>query len=330
MYPTRPNLALLLVLISALTFMGCAPAEQGASTNQEQQSAQTSSQDTERRTIAHAMGTTEIEGTPKRVVVLTNEATDNVLALGVEPVGAVKSWFGDPYYEYIEPQMQEVPVVGEELQPNLEKVAALKPDLILGSKVRHEQVYSQLSAIAPTVYSETLGADWKENLVLYAQALNREPEAQQILSDWDQRIANLQAKLGDRVNQEISLVRFLPGAARINYKDNFAGRILQEIGFQRPPSQRKDQFASQVTFEQIPQMDADLLFYMTFKTEEGEATEVEKAWTQHPLWQNLEVVKQNNVYEVNDIYWNTAGGVQAANRMLDDLGRYLLPTTEVR
>lgn len=315
---------LAILVIWALAFTACTNTSQTVSRNPASQTSVANQKGTEARTVTHAMGTTKIKGTPKRVVVLTNEATDNVLALGVEPAGAVKSWFGDPYYNYIEPDMQGVPVVGEELQPNLEKIAALNPDLILGSKVRHEQVYAQLSAIAPTVYSQTLGADWKENLVLYAQALNREQEAQQILTEWNQRIKDLRAKLGNRLDQEVSLVRFLPGVARINYEDNFAGRILKEIGFQRPPAQRKDEFASQVTLEQIPQMDGDVLFYMTFKTEEGEATELAKTWTSHPLWQNLEAVKQNQAYEVNDIYWNTAGGVQAANRMLDDLNLYFL------
>ena len=43
------------------------------------------------------MGTATIDGTPKKVVVLTNEATEAVLALGVKPVGAVQSWLGDPW-----------------------------------------------------------------------------------------------------------------------------------------------------------------------------------------------------------------------------------------
>lgn len=270
------------------------------------------------------MGTTAIRKTPERVVVLTNESTDHVLALGLEPVGAVQSWLGDPYYDYIAEAMQGVPVVGEELQPSLEKIAALNPDLILGSKVRHAQIYSQLSAIAPTVFSETLGADWQENLRLYGQALNREAEAEQRLADWDQRIADFQGRMGERLEQDISLVRFLPGVARIYYKDTFAGRILDEIGFQRPLAQRREAFADEVSYEQIPLMEGDVLFYMTFDQGQGEATAQAQAWTGHPLWQSLEVVQAGQVYEVNDIYWNTAGGIQAAHRMLDDLYRIFL------
>lgn len=48
------------------------------------------------RTVVHARGETAVPSHPQRVVVLTNEATDMVLALGLTPVGAVKSWSGDP------------------------------------------------------------------------------------------------------------------------------------------------------------------------------------------------------------------------------------------
>lgn len=40
-------------------------------------------------------------------------------------------------------------------RPNLEQLVVLKPDLILFAKVRHEQLYDQLSKIAPTVFNTT-------------------------------------------------------------------------------------------------------------------------------------------------------------------------------
>ena len=276
------------------------------------------------REIKHAMGTTKVPETPNRVVILTNEANDNVLALGVKPVGAVRSWWGNPYFEYIQSDFQGVPVVGEELQPSLEKIAALKPDLIIGSKVRHQNIYPQLSQIAPTVYSETLGADWKENLILYAKALNREEKAQQLITEWNQRIADFQSKMGDRLNQQVSVVRFLPEQARIYHQDNFAGRILQEIGFKRPNSQQQDKFADEISLESIAQMDGDIIFYMTFNPQNSRSKELAQKWITHPLWSSLKAAKHNRVYQVNDVYWNTGAGIQAAHKMLDDLYKYLL------
>jgi iron complex transport system substrate-binding protein len=276
------------------------------------------------RTVKHAMGETKVPEKPQRVVVLTNEGIEAVLALGIKPVGAVKSWIGDPFYKHIAKDMEGVTVVGEEKQPNLEKIAALKPDIILGNKMRHEKIYQQLSAIAPTVYSETLRGEWKDNFKLYADALNRKAEGDKVLADWDKRIADFKQKAGDKLSTKVSLVRFMTGKTRIYYKDTFAGVILNEIGFARPAKQNNDGFADDVTKERIPDMDGDIMFYYTYDTGDGKASQAEKEWTNDPLWKNLNVVKNHKVYKVDDMIWNTAGGVRAANLMLDDLEKYFL------
>ena len=41
--------------------------------------------------------------------------------------------------------------------------------------------------------------------------------------------------------------------------------------------------------------------------------------TNDPLWKNLTAVKNNRAFKVDDVIWNTAGGVKAAMLMLDQL-----------
>lgn len=72
------------------------------------------------RVIEHVMGNTEIQGNPKRIVTLTQDSTDGVLALGFKPVGAVQAWNGDPWYDFLKDALAGVEVVGQETQPNLE------------------------------------------------------------------------------------------------------------------------------------------------------------------------------------------------------------------
>lgn len=326
---------LALILSFSLIVVGCGKdannegqangsSESENSTTNEQSSSENESASEEVRVIQHAMESTEIKGTPERIVVLTNEGTEALLAMGVKPVGAVKSWTGDPWYPHIKDQMEGVEVVGLESEVNVEAIAALQPDLIIGNKMRQEEIYTQLKAIAPTVFSETLRGDWKENFKLYAKAINKEEEGNKVLSDFDNRIAELREKLGDKITTKVSVVRFMPGKVRIYYKDTFSGIIFDQIGLARPEAQNKNEFAAEITRERIPEMEGDILFYFTYETGDGEASKLEEEWINDPLFKNLNVVKNNKVFKVDDTIWNTAGGVLAANLLVDQLEQIML------
>jgi iron complex transport system substrate-binding protein len=280
------------------------------------------------REITHAMGVTDVPDDPQRIVVLTNEGTEALLAVGITPIGAVRSWTGDPWYAHIAEDMADVTVVGEESAVNLEAIAALEPDLIIGNKTRQEKIYEQLSAIAPTVMAERLRGDWKINMALYTDAAGKGEEGAAALEAFDARTTKLGEELGDALQEEISLVRFASSLTRIYYLDTFSGLILGEVGFARPAAQDKQEFADDVGKERIPDFEGDRLFYFTYETGDGAAEAQEAEWTADPLWQNLEVVKAGRAYAVDDAIWNTAGGYLAANLLLDDVERiYEVPST---
>lgn len=52
-------------------------------------------------------------------------------------------------------------------------------------------------------------------------------------------------------------------------------------------------------------------------TGDDSALATEQEWTQDPLWKNLTDVQKGNAHKVDDVIWNTAGGILAANIMLD-------------
>lgn len=312
----------LLVLLAALVLLlaACGNAEPEA-----EKEATEGTAGAESYKVEHAMGTATIEGEPERIVVLTNHGTEALLSMGVTPVGAVQSWTGDPWYEHISADMEGVEVVGTESEINLEAIAALEPDLIIGNKMRQEEHYQALNAIAPTVFEETLRGDWKVNFELISKAINKEEKGQEVLDAYNERVAALTEKLGDKIDTKVSMVRFMPDDVRIYHKDSFSGIILEEIGLARPESQDVDDFAAQgVTKERIEEMDGDVIFYFTYQNEQKEGQQAEDAWVKDPIWNNLKAVQEGKAYEVSDTIWNTAGGVMAANLMLDDLEEKLL------
>jgi iron complex transport system substrate-binding protein len=298
-------------LLAILALAGCGGAGSGAQGEQENT-----------RVVEHAMGETEISGRPERVVVLDTGELDSAMTLGVRPVGAVEAIPGEGVPSYLE-GTGEIENVGTIEEPNLEKIAALEPDLILSSKLRHEAIYDQLSQIAPTVFAETTGVTWKENFDLHAKALGRVGEAKKVESEYEDRIAGFKEAMGDGLGEtEVSVVRFLPGETRIYQKESFIGTVLEDAGLPRPPSQDVEEFAIlNVSEELIPKMGGDVVFTTVYGPQD-ETTQ--KKITSDPLWQKLEAVQQGRVYEVSDDLWMLGIGYTAAEGVIDDLDRYLV------
>jgi len=322
------TLATLFVLMIFIT--GCTTSEStGTSSEQNQEVTEVKSTENENkeeettaqeevRIIEHAMGKTEIKGTPERVITLYQGATDVAIALGVKPIGVVESWVEKPIYEYLRDDLENVQLLGLETQPNLEEIHKLKPDLIIVSKIRHEEIYDQLSQIAPTVMNEVL-YDWKETVDLMGKALNVEEKSNQLLLDWDKRVVDFKKQMGDSLPIEVTITNFRADHARIFYM-GYAGKILQELGFTRPEGHDEDIWGIQLTSrESIPDMNAAMIFNFNSGTDIEEIQKTYEEWTNHPLWANLDAVKNDQVIQVNEVIWNSAGGYITANMMLDDL-----------
>lgn len=277
--------------------------------------------------VEHAAGTAEVPCTPERVVTLGQGQTDTVLALGVAPVGVVQPWT-DEVYDYLPEEAARAELVGSELEPDLEAIAALEPDVILGSQLRHGEVSDQLSQIAPTVLAETIGRTWKQNVTLWAEALCRPEEGERVLDAWAQRTASFREELGELADTEASMVRFMPDQVRI-YLTGFPGSVLRDAGLQRPATQQVDDWETadqlvEISQERIPEMDGDVIFVMVSDWRGDDAVQLEDEWTAHPLWTELAAVQRDAVFAVDEEHWNLGGGILAANAMLDDLEAHFL------
>jgi iron complex transport system substrate-binding protein len=274
--------------------------------------------DCDGRLVDHAMGTTCVPESPRRVVVLDTGELDSALALGVTPVGAVTAFANGGFPSYLEGRTDGITVVGTIAEPNLEAILALDPDLILSSKLRHEAIYQELSRIAPTVFTEAVGVVWKENLLANGEALGLAEEAAGLLAAYDVRLAELRAELDELPT--VSIVRFLPGQVRIYLAESFIGTIIEDAGLPRPPAQQADGFALYVDKEGIALMDADVMFVTTY----GPAADTAIAeFENDPLWRSLDVVHRGDVHAVPDSYWMLGIGPVAANLVIDDLFSYL-------
>ena len=275
------------------------------------------------RTVKTVMGDVEVPVDPQRVVVLDTGELDSALSLGVRPVGATHSATEKGFPTYLPAEKTKgIEVVGEIANPNLETVASLKPDLILTSKVRDGDRYDQLSAIAPTVMTESTGSAWKQNFQLHAQALGKQAEAKKVLTAYDTHVAEVTEALGGKAKAaatEVNFVRFVEGAdIRIYGKQNYIGSILADLGLGRPAitDKAKDGFSYDVSPEKIDLADADVIFTSTYGSPEKAGT---TKTLNSGLWKGLKASKAGKVFQVDDRLWIAGIGYTAADKILDEL-----------
>jgi iron complex transport system substrate-binding protein len=135
---------------------------------------------------------TKVPGQAERPATLTADTLGDTLALGVTPVVASN------VPDFMREDAHGVRVVKD---TDLSGIRAATPDVILGTKEKQGSEYTDLTKIAPTIMTE--GDDWKLNLREHGEALGRTNDAEELLTDWDNRLAKVKRALGD---QKISVV----------------------------------------------------------------------------------------------------------------------------
>lgn len=173
-------------------------------------------------TVDHAFGTTTVDERPERIVTLDTQWTDTMLALGVTPVG----YAIDSYMPGGTAPWQDLPATATAIDITngvpIEQIAALRPDLIVGSyPITDQALYDRLSAIAPTVASLTdRQVDPWQDMATTAGAVLAEPTAATAVIDGvDAQVRAVAAELPGLQGKSFSLAQYLVGTGLVIVAD---------------------------------------------------------------------------------------------------------------
>jgi iron complex transport system substrate-binding protein len=226
--------------------------------------------------ITHALGTTTIPSEPKRVVVVGYTDQEPLLAMGVRPVGAM-DWFAQgtfgkwPWERAAWGDKPPVAVSNKSYEIDFEKVAAQRPDLILGLYAELKRPdYEKLSKIAPTVAQakgDAYTTPWRDMTRTAAKAVGRVEEGEGLIEETEARFAAFR-KAHPEAAEQTALVVDAGTAPKSYYpfssKDP-RGQFLRELGYK--PSAKIDKlagktFGTEVAKERVDLLDVDRLFLL--------------------------------------------------------------------
>lgn len=283
----------------------------------------------ETRRIDSALGDVEIPSDPQRVAVLSLAAVSVAEQVGVTPVAAVKhssETDEDPKFDGVEEIL-------DFSSPDLEALVAADPDLIITDSYdgelqpATEDVLTEIAPVAAFAFSGS--GQWQDYGLFYADAMGELPAYEDLLSDYEAEVAQLRETVEEAEDlPEVSIVRVYADSLGLYVKSSFPGTVVEDAGFSQVASQDTDDAATVagdaesytiqylVSLERAELADGDMMFLWGYE-DNPEAADFRDEIVASSLWQTLDAVQNEHVYQVGD-HW-IGSGLDEAEAVLADL-----------
>ena len=277
---SRRLLAVVPLLVSALLASSCSADETSSATEPEPDpttSAGASDDATFPVTVPHKFGESVVSEEPERVVVVGLTEQDTLLQLGVVPI-AVTEWYGEkPFSTW--PWAEELlgdaepDVLSASDGFELERIAALEPDLIIGTNAGLTQKdFDLLSQIAPTIPSvegsTRYFSSWQDQTLQIARALGREEDGQALVDDVEAKYAAVAAAHPDWAGMTATFSQGGPYDGQLYvYPAGLSTDFLTELGFTMTTGLEdyapEEGAQAEISAENVGLIDADVVVFAT-------------------------------------------------------------------
>jgi len=266
-------------------------------------------------------GEHELDAPATEIVSLEWGLTENLLALGVEPVGQADVE-GYNTWDTVAPIDAGTPDVGTRGEPSLDAISALEPDLVVTTTDIPENVIAQIEEIAPVLALRgSDGADpigyMRSTVETLGTVTGREDEATAALEEYDAKIAEATAALDEAGlagadftmadgwinNGTVSVRMYTPGS--------FFGAIGEELGLVNAWTEGgdPDYGLAQTDVEGLTQL-GDVQFL--YVASESEANPFTDGLEGNAVWEQLPFVTAGDVHRLPDGIWMFGGPLSAA------------------
>lgn len=282
----------------------------------------TESTSAKERVMTDALGNeVTIPANPKKII--GSYLEDYLVALDVTPVA---QWTvnNSSIQDYLQDELDGIPTISYDLP--YEEVLKYEPDLLLvsSSALVEGGKYDEYSKIAPT-YVVKNGDDvtWRDQLLDVGAVLDKEDEAEAVLSDYDTLAEKTKEELADKAGDQSAAVlwitnnqAFMVGETRSSGAVLYGDLGLKVPGLVKEISASATADWSSVSLEKLAELDADNLFVIN--SDEADP------FFQEEVWKNLPAVKNDKVFTFGgDSGWLYNGPI-AYTKIIEDVKTSLL------
>ncbi|MEQ6885367.1 iron-siderophore ABC transporter substrate-binding protein [Salicola sp. Rm-C-2C1-2] len=276
-------------------------------------------------TVTDSRGEQTLESVPERVVVLNWSMAENLVELGVDPVGVAdvagyRKWV-------VRPELPgSVANVGKRSEPNMEKIASLEPDVIVLS-TDQAGLADKMSRVAPVLFFDAFRKDHsnaekaRSIFLELGRLFEREDKARHKLKALEARLIWLRGRIRDHFGDELPRVTSVgfasPTVVRVFGRNSMPWYALRQLGLESAMPQPASQWGqTQRKVADLNQVDReDVLLYFKPTVLAGDLLE-------KPLWNALPVVEAGRVAPIEPTW--VYGGAMSLRYLAENMTDALL------
>ncbi|SPL70751.1 siderophore ABC transporter substrate-binding protein [Acinetobacter stercoris] len=276
-------------------------------------------------TIKHELGRTVIDHLPQRIAVLDMNEADFLDQLQVPFAGMPKDFV--PHFLGKYKNDSKVQDLGSIVQPNIERIYALKPDLILMTPIQANK-YKELTEIAPTLHYdinfnnsqnkhiETV----KSHLMSLGQIFHKEDLARQKVAELDAEVKKAREVTANRPEKALVVLHNNGAFSNFGIQSRY-GFIFHDLGV-KPASTVVDNslHGQPISSEFIKQANPDILYIVDRTAVMEHRPTIDATSVSNPLLRETKAWKNGHVVFVDaDAWYITAASPTSLKILINDV-----------
>nr|WP_154892782.1 iron-hydroxamate ABC transporter substrate-binding protein [Paenibacillus xylanexedens] len=242
----------------------------------------------------------------QRIASMSIHLTNDLLALGITPVGSVIGGEAKAFLSHVADRLQNTTPLGPVKDPDMEALLALKPDVIYLDEEYSGEDIAKFEKIAPVHVFNLDDGTWRDHLKDIGKLVHREKEAEQYIQDYAAETEEVKSLIHDEIGDgSVMAIRVTAKELRVFSTRRPMGPILYDDLGLTPAKGITDIDSTKpyqvISREVLPDFDADAIFVVVNSDEEAE--NMFKELQNNPIWQGLKAVKAGHVYTIGAQPW---------------------------
>lgn len=259
------------------------------------------------------------ENAPERIITTSVPIAEMLQILGITPVGVPTST--NPLPE----EFSHIEQIGSPMEPDLEVVTNLEPDLIIGAKSLEDTLEDSLSGIElDRAYLKTDSfEDLKRTFKVLGTYFDKTEEMNTVLS----QILEMENNLTEQAEgKELPSALLMIGTAdsfMVMSEDSYLGSLVHKLGAENIATtalDAKDTY-SPMNIEDVVVADPDLIFVLASGDHGASENMFEEEVEKNDIWKSLSAYQNDNIHILDyDIFGVTS--ISNVEQAMTDLADY--------